>query len=129
MTASAGLFPADFRKTEGGDGAIARHFQGKQAGSRGLFLRGSGVSLIRVINVPFSFLTQKVKKVVNCDDSDGATSPYGGRRAACRRLGPVSNSYIQTLGRDFRKSGNGGPGPYVGQAGTATLPRNFHYPP
>ncbi|XP_075840823.1 catenin delta-1 isoform X6 [Microtus pennsylvanicus] len=41
----------------------------------------------------------------------------------------VSNSYIQTLGRDFRKNGNGGPGPYVGQAGTATLPRNFHYPP
>uniref|UniRef100_A0A5F8HEE9 Catenin delta 1 n=1 Tax=Monodelphis domestica TaxID=13616 RepID=A0A5F8HEE9_MONDO len=41
----------------------------------------------------------------------------------------VSNNYIQTLGRDFRKNGNGGPGPYVGQAGTATLPRNFHYPP
>ncbi|CAO2596599.1 Catenin delta-1 [Lemmus lemmus] len=41
----------------------------------------------------------------------------------------VPNSYIQTLGRDFRKNGNGGPGPYVGQAGTATLPRNFHYPP
>ncbi|OWK18169.1 CTNND1 [Cervus elaphus hippelaphus] len=41
----------------------------------------------------------------------------------------LSNSYIQTLGRDFRKNGNGGPGPYVGQAGTATLPRNFHYPP
>ncbi|XP_051022785.1 catenin delta-1 isoform X9 [Acomys russatus] len=41
----------------------------------------------------------------------------------------VSNNYIQTLGRDFRKNGTGGPGPYVGQAGTATLPRNFHYPP
>ncbi|XP_003920179.1 catenin delta-1 isoform X12 [Saimiri boliviensis] len=41
----------------------------------------------------------------------------------------VSNNYIQTLGRDFRKNGNGTPGPYVGQAGTATLPRNFHYPP
>ncbi|XP_028618901.1 catenin delta-1 isoform X7 [Grammomys surdaster] len=41
----------------------------------------------------------------------------------------VSNNYIQTLGRDFRKNGNGGPAPYVGQAGTATLPRNFHYPP
>ncbi|XP_029062985.1 catenin delta-1 isoform X8 [Monodon monoceros] len=41
----------------------------------------------------------------------------------------VSNNYIQTLGRDFRKNGSGGPGPYVGQAGTATLPRNFHYPP
>uniref|UniRef100_A0A8D2KMN1 Catenin delta 1 n=1 Tax=Urocitellus parryii TaxID=9999 RepID=A0A8D2KMN1_UROPR len=41
----------------------------------------------------------------------------------------VSNNYIQTLGRDFRKNGNGGPGPYVSQAGTATLPRNFHYPP
>lgn len=41
----------------------------------------------------------------------------------------VSNNYIQTLGRDFRKNGNGGPVPYVGQAGTATLPRNFHYPP
>ncbi|XP_010950674.2 catenin delta-1 isoform X1 [Camelus bactrianus] len=41
----------------------------------------------------------------------------------------LSNNYIQTLGRDFRKNGNGGPGPYVGQAGTATLPRNFHYPP
>ncbi|XP_037378106.1 catenin delta-1 isoform X4 [Talpa occidentalis] len=41
----------------------------------------------------------------------------------------VSNNYIQTLGRDFRKNGNGGPGPFVGQAGTATLPRNFHYPP
>ncbi|XP_010606602.1 catenin delta-1 isoform X4 [Fukomys damarensis] len=41
----------------------------------------------------------------------------------------ASNNYIQTLGRDFRKNGNGGPGPYVGQAGTATLPRNFHYPP
>lgn len=41
----------------------------------------------------------------------------------------VSNNFIQTLGRDFRKNGNGGPGPYVGQAGTATLPRNFHYPP
>ncbi|XP_021103941.1 catenin delta-1 isoform X1 [Heterocephalus glaber] len=41
----------------------------------------------------------------------------------------ASNSYIQTLGRDFRKNGNGGPGPCVGQAGTATLPRNFHYPP
>ncbi|XP_006900515.1 PREDICTED: catenin delta-1 [Elephantulus edwardii] len=40
----------------------------------------------------------------------------------------VSNNYIQTLGRDYRKNGNGGPGPYVGQAGTATLPRNFHYP-
>ncbi|XP_058926425.1 catenin delta-1 isoform X8 [Kogia breviceps] len=41
----------------------------------------------------------------------------------------VSNNYIQTLGRDFRKNGTGGPGPYVGPAGTATLPRNFHYPP
>ena len=33
----------------------------------------------------------------------------------------VSNNYIQTLGRDFRKNGNGGPGPYVGQAGTSTI--------
>ena len=39
-TASAGSFPADFPEDRRGDGAIARHFQGKQAGSRGLFLSG-----------------------------------------------------------------------------------------
>ncbi|NXX77711.1 CTND1 protein, partial [Urocolius indicus] len=41
---------------------------------------------------------------------------------------PVGSSYAQTMDRNFRKNGNGGPGNYLGQAGTATLPRNYHYP-
>ncbi|XP_062350190.1 catenin delta-1 [Cinclus cinclus] len=41
---------------------------------------------------------------------------------------PVTSSYVQTMDRNFRKNGNGGPGSYLGQAGTATLPRNYHYP-
>ncbi|XP_074810615.1 catenin delta-1 isoform X4 [Natator depressus] len=40
---------------------------------------------------------------------------------------PVSNNYIQTVDRNFRKNGNGGPGSYMSQPGTATLPRNYHY--
>nr|XP_016849847.1 PREDICTED: catenin delta-1 isoform X6 [Anolis carolinensis] len=41
---------------------------------------------------------------------------------------PVTNSYIQTIDRNFRKNTNGGPGAYMSQPGTATLPRNYHYP-
>ncbi|NXV58625.1 CTND1 protein, partial [Molothrus ater] len=41
---------------------------------------------------------------------------------------PVTSNYVQTMDRNFRKNGNGGPGSYLGQAGTATLPRNYHYP-
>ncbi|NWY07658.1 CTND1 protein, partial [Nothoprocta ornata] len=41
---------------------------------------------------------------------------------------PVPSSYVQTMDRNFRKNGNGGPGGYLGQPGTATLPRNYHYP-
>lgn len=32
------------------------------------------------------------------------------------------------MDRNFRKNGNGGPGSYLSQPGTATLPRNYHYP-
>uniref|UniRef100_A0A7M4EQK9 Catenin delta 1 n=1 Tax=Crocodylus porosus TaxID=8502 RepID=A0A7M4EQK9_CROPO len=41
---------------------------------------------------------------------------------------PVTNNYVQTMDRNFRKNGNSGPGSYISQAGTATLPRNYHYP-
>ncbi|XP_077177144.1 catenin delta-1 isoform X7 [Paroedura picta] len=41
---------------------------------------------------------------------------------------PVTNNYIQTMDRNFRKNTNGGPGAYMSQPGTATLPRNYHYP-
>ncbi|XP_054684972.1 catenin delta-1 isoform X1 [Grus americana] len=41
---------------------------------------------------------------------------------------PVTSSYVQTMDRNFRKNGNGGPGSYLSQPGTATLPRNYHYP-
>ncbi|KFP78907.1 Catenin delta-1, partial [Acanthisitta chloris] len=41
---------------------------------------------------------------------------------------PVTSNYVQTMDRNFRKNGNGGPGSYLGQAGTAPLPRNYHYP-
>ncbi|XP_067317940.1 catenin delta-1 isoform X7 [Anolis sagrei] len=41
---------------------------------------------------------------------------------------PVTNSYIQTIDRNFRKNTNGGPDAYMSQPGTATLPRNYHYP-
>ncbi|NWQ70587.1 CTND1 protein, partial [Neopipo cinnamomea] len=41
---------------------------------------------------------------------------------------PVTSNYVQTMDRNFRKNGNGGPGSYLSQAGTATLPRNYHYP-
>ncbi|XP_062972976.1 catenin delta-1 isoform X1 [Elgaria multicarinata webbii] len=41
---------------------------------------------------------------------------------------PVTNNYIQTIDRNFRKNTNGGPGGYMSQPGTATLPRNYHYP-
>ncbi|KAL8182879.1 UNVERIFIED_CONTAM: Catenin delta-1 [Gekko kuhli] len=41
---------------------------------------------------------------------------------------PVTNNYIQTMDRNFRKNTNGGPGTYMSQPGTATLPRNYHYP-
>ncbi|KFQ25329.1 Catenin delta-1, partial [Merops nubicus] len=41
---------------------------------------------------------------------------------------PVSSNYVQTMDRNFRKNGNGGPGGYLSQPGTATLPRNYHYP-
>lgn len=44
------------------------------------------------------------------------TSPVGG------------GGYVQTMDRNFRKNGTGGPGAYLGQPGTATLPRNYHYP-
>ncbi|XP_058052854.1 catenin delta-1 isoform X6 [Ahaetulla prasina] len=40
---------------------------------------------------------------------------------------PVTNNYIQTMDRNFRKNTNGGPGAYMTQPGTATLPRNYHY--
>ncbi|XP_063145197.1 catenin delta-1 isoform X4 [Candoia aspera] len=40
---------------------------------------------------------------------------------------PVTNNYIQTIDRNFRKNTNGGPGAYMNQPGTATLPRNYHY--
>ncbi|XP_066467456.1 catenin delta-1 isoform X2 [Tiliqua scincoides] len=40
----------------------------------------------------------------------------------------VTNNYIQTMDRNFRKNTNGGPGAYMSQPGTATLPRNYHYP-
>lgn len=45
------------------------------------------------------------------------TSPVGG-----------GSGYVQTMDRNFRKNGTGGPGAYLGQPGTATLPRNYHYP-
>uniref|UniRef100_A0A8C4JBP7 Catenin delta 1 n=1 Tax=Dromaius novaehollandiae TaxID=8790 RepID=A0A8C4JBP7_DRONO len=41
---------------------------------------------------------------------------------------PVTSNYVQTMDRNFRKNGNGGPGGYLSQPGTATLPRNYHYP-
>ncbi|XP_046775178.1 catenin delta-1 isoform X13 [Gallus gallus] len=41
---------------------------------------------------------------------------------------PVTSNYVQTMDRNFRKNGNGGPGSYLSQPGTATLPRNYHYP-
>ncbi|XP_053133882.1 catenin delta-1 isoform X3 [Hemicordylus capensis] len=41
---------------------------------------------------------------------------------------PVTNNYIQTMDRNFRKNANGGPSAYMSQPGTATLPRNYHYP-
>ncbi|XP_037258084.1 catenin delta-1 isoform X1 [Falco rusticolus] len=41
---------------------------------------------------------------------------------------PVPSNYVQTMDRNFRKNGNGGPGSYISQPGTATLPRNYHYP-
>lgn len=41
---------------------------------------------------------------------------------------PVTNNYVQTMDRNFRKNGSSGPGSYVSQAGTVTLPRNYHYP-
>ncbi|NWY58223.1 CTND1 protein, partial [Chionis minor] len=41
---------------------------------------------------------------------------------------PVPSNYVQTMDRNFRKNGNGGPGGYLSQPGTATLPRNYHYP-
>ncbi|KAM6465449.1 catenin delta-1 isoform 1-T7 [Liasis olivaceus] len=40
---------------------------------------------------------------------------------------PVTNNYIQTIDRNIRKNTNGGPGAYMSQPGTATLPRNYHY--
>ncbi|XP_035753810.1 catenin delta-1 [Egretta garzetta] len=40
---------------------------------------------------------------------------------------PITSNYVQTMDRNFRKNGNGGPGGYLSQPGTATLPRNYHY--
>ncbi|KAM9554374.1 catenin delta-1 isoform 3-T3 [Guaruba guarouba] len=41
---------------------------------------------------------------------------------------PVTSNYVQTMDRNFRKNGSGGPGGFLSQPGTATLPRNYHYP-
>lgn len=41
---------------------------------------------------------------------------------------PVTSNYVQTMDRNFRKNGSGGPSGFLSQAGTATLPRNYHYP-
>lgn len=75
------------------------------------------------------FPYSKVKKVVKTVTTRTVQPVPMGPDGLPVDASSLSNSYIQTLGRDFRKNGNGGPGPYVGQAGTATLPRNFHYPP
>ncbi|KGL88264.1 Catenin delta-1, partial [Charadrius vociferus] len=36
---------------------------------------------------------------------------------------PVTSNYVQTMDRNFRKNGNGGPGGYLSQPGTVRLPR------
>lgn len=70
----------------------------------------------------------QVKKVVKTVTTRTVQQVPVGPDGLPLETSPVTSNYVQTMDRNFRKNGNGGPGSYLVQAGTATLPRNYHYP-
>ncbi|XP_062433710.1 catenin delta-1 isoform X1 [Rhea pennata] len=69
-----------------------------------------------------------VKKVVKTVTTRTVQQVPMGSDGLPLETSPVTTNYVQTMDRNFRKNGNGGPGGYLSQPGTATLPRNYHYP-